>query len=90
MVLDPFRASLPHPGTKASGVQRAAMLAWKPNEFHSKGPIMSDAAFHAPENAGHGRQPSGRALATFVSVTFGFSWLAWLPLVFSGPTMVMP
>lgn len=51
---------------------------------------MSDAAFHAPENAGHGRQPSGRAVATFVSVTFGFSWLAWLPLVFSGPTMVMP
>jgi hypothetical protein len=32
----------------------------------------------------------GTALAVFLSVTFGFSWLTWLPLVVAGPTTVMP
>lgn len=32
----------------------------------------------------------GRAVTTFVVVALGFSWLIWLPLVFAGPTPVMP
>lgn len=30
------------------------------------------------------------AVAVFVGVALGFSWLTWLPLVFAGPTTVMP
>ena len=30
------------------------------------------------------------AVIVFVGVAFGFSWLTWLPLVFAGPTTVMP
>jgi uncharacterized protein len=32
----------------------------------------------------------GPAVATFIGVAFGFSWLAWLPLMLAGPTQAMP
>lgn len=50
---------------------------------------MSDAAIRPPQaGTPEGRRP-GRAIAVFVSVAFGFSWLAWPPLVFSGPATII-
>ncbi|MGA7205393.1 MAG: CPBP family intramembrane glutamic endopeptidase [Specibacter sp.] len=51
---------------------------------------MTDAAIHRPDDDNHQVQPLGRAVTVFIVVSFGFSWLAWLPLVVDGPTTVMP
>lgn len=51
---------------------------------------MKDAAIRPLAAAGTNVRRLRVAMAIFVIVTFGFSWLAWLPLVFAKPTSVMP
>lgn len=65
-------------------------MVWKGPEIPSKGPIMTDAAIRPPAAAGTNVRRLRAAMVIFVIVTFGFSWLAWLPLVIAGPTTVMP
>jgi membrane protease YdiL (CAAX protease family) len=51
---------------------------------------MRDGALNPTVDPTAASQRLGRAVAVFVGVAVGFSWLTWLPLVVAGPTTVMP
>lgn len=51
---------------------------------------MKDAAIRPPAAARANVRRLHAAIVIFVIVAFGFSWLAWLPLVITGLTTVMP
>jgi membrane protease YdiL (CAAX protease family) len=51
---------------------------------------MRDGALNRTMDPTAASQRLGRAVAAFVGVAVGFSWLTWLPLVVAGPTTVMP
>jgi membrane protease YdiL (CAAX protease family) len=51
---------------------------------------MRDGALNRTMEPAAASQRLGRAVAVFVGVAVGFSWLTWLPLVVAGPTTVMP
>lgn len=65
-------------------------MVWKGREIPQKGLLMKDAAIRPPAAAGTNAGRLRAAMVIFVIVTFGFSWLAWLPLVIAAPTTVMP